>query len=76
MVTELLVRLKSLLDESGDLLLLARGASEWDSVVRVSAERARSLAEICARVRPMIAELGALLERVEERALAEAEKLS
>jgi len=75
MVTELLVRLKSLLDGFGELMRLAEGSSRWDTVTRISAERAMALAEICSAVRPKLQELGRILEKVEGRARQEAERL-
>lgn len=75
MVTELLVRLKTMLEGFGELIHLAEGSSRWDTVTRVSAERAMALAEVCSAVRPKLQELGRLLEIVEERARQEAEKL-
>lgn len=75
MIVELLVSLKSLDKHLSHLVSISAAAAEWDTVVRVSADRARSLTAACSKVRPMLVELVRNLERVEVRALAEAQKL-
>jgi hypothetical protein len=75
MVTELLVRLKSLFSEISDLIHLAEGAVEWDSMVRISPERAESLADVCDRIRPKLDELSGLLASVAERARQEVKRM-
>jgi hypothetical protein len=75
MVTELLVRLKTLIGEVTELIRLAVGAAKWETVVRISPERAKSLAEVCAAARPLLDELSGLLADVEKRAREEVEKM-
>lgn len=75
MIVELLVSLKSIDKHLSHLVNVSASAAEWDTVVRVSSARARSLAAICAKVRPRLVQLAENLERVEIRALAEARKL-
>lgn len=75
MIVELLVSLKSLDKHLAHLVAISASSAEWETVVRVSSERARSLAAACAKARPMLIQLAENLERVERRALAEARKL-
>ena len=75
MVTELLVRLKSLLNEMGDLIHLATGSAKWETVVRISPERAGKLADVCDEIRPMLDDLSRLLGEVSDRARKEMKEL-